>query len=374
MPTHVLKLASPPRTIPKYLNALTVALVAAFSVAGCSVQTSTSQTEKPAKSYTVWPEPPDEARYIFEAQLRNVYDIHKETDEERRRRVLTGGPVNRDEPAFLKPAALAARNGRVYVADPPTSSIVVFDLRRGRVFQIGVREPNRTTNPVALAIDGQNNVYVLDGKRRQVLVFDSLGLFLYAVGDPKAITKPAGVAVSNNGQKVFIVDRGSVEEDDHKVIAYAPDGKELFRIGPRGSGPGQLNIPLAATVTKDDKLLVLDSGNFRIQAYDLNGKHQLSFGSLGNGLGQFSRPRSIAADGEGRIFVSDASFNNTQIFNEAGKLLMSIGIPSMNNLPGNFGLIGALAADETGRLYVADQYHRKVEVYRPADAKVQSTK
>ncbi|HJV26147.1 MAG TPA: hypothetical protein VJ673_10680 [Aromatoleum sp.] len=334
---------------------------------GCSVQTSTSENGKEAKAHIVWPEPPEQPRYIYEAQLRNQADIHKETDDEKMKRMLTGGTANFGEPLFRKPSAVAARNGRVYVADPPTNSIFVFDIPRGHVFQIGMREPNRTTNPVGLAVDRQNNVYVLDGKQKRVLVFDSLGLFLYAVGDPKALTKPAGVAVSSDGQRIFVVDRGSVEGDDHKVIGYSPDGAELFRIGPRGSGPGQLNIPLAATVTADGKLLVLDSGNFRIQGYDLNGTYKFTFGSLGNGLGQFSRARSIAVDQEGKIFVSDASFNNVQVFNPAGNLLMWIGSAGITNLPGNFGLIGGVAADETGRLYVADQYHRKIEVYRPAD-------
>jgi DNA-binding beta-propeller fold protein YncE len=199
------------------------------------------------------------------------------------------------------------------------------------------------------------------------MVFDSLGLFQFAVGVPAALTQPAGVAVSDDGQKIFIVDRGSVGGDDHKIIAYSPDNTELFRIGPRGSEPGALNIPLAATTTPDGRLAVLDSGNFRVQLFDLNGKYQSHFGSVGNGYGQFSRPRSIAADSDGNLYISDASFNNVQMFNATGDLLMWIGGPGMENYPGRFGLIAGIAVDETGRLYIADHYHQKVEVYRRAD-------
>lgn len=345
------------------------ALIVAISLllGGCVI--SSTQTEKEPKIQLEWPEPPDGPRYIYETQLRSEADIRAATDEEQLRKMLTGRGSVPDNLVYRKPSALAARKGRVYVADPPTNAIVVFDITRRRTYQVGVREPNRITKPVSLAIDGQDNIYVLDSVLRKVMVYDALGLFMYAVGDPKAFTQPAGVAVSQDGKKIFIVDRGSVEGNDHKVVAYNPDGTELFRIGPRGSGPGQVNIPVSASVTPDGTLLILDSGNFRVQAFDLDGKHRFSFGSVGNGLGQFSRARSIATDREGKIFVSDASFNNVQIFNPAGELLMWIGSSGMRNVPGQFGLIAGIAVDETGRLYIADHYHTKIEVYRPANLK-----
>lgn len=342
----------------------TLALALGLAMTGCAYQGGTTNSEKEPKIQLVWPAAPADPRFRYETQLRNQYDIRPLTEDERLKQMLTGPSSKPGEPAYRKPSALAARNGRIYVADPPTNSIVVFDVPRGRVFQIGVREPNNVTSPTSLAIDGENNVYVLDAKRHQVMVYDSLGLFMYAVGNPKELSKPSGVAVSDDGQKIFIVDRGTVDGNDHKVIAYSPDNRELFRIGPRGSAPGRVSIPLAATVTRGS-LLVLDSGNFRVQTFDLEGNFKGMFGSVGNGIGQFSRPRSISADQDGNIYVSDASFNNVQIFSPAGELLMWLGEPSLRNVPGQFGLIAGIAVDETGRLYVADQYHLKVEVYRP---------
>jgi len=347
-------------------NALLVAI--SLFVGGCAMQ-STTNVEKEQKIQLEWPAPPEDPRFVYETELHSEANVRAETEDERLRKMLTGRGSVSENLVYRKPAALAARKGRIYVADPPTNAIVVFDIPRGRTFQMGVREPNRITKPVSLAIDGQDNVYVLDSALRKVMVYDALGLFMYSVGDPKAFTQPAGVAVSDDGKKIFIIDRGSVEGNDHKVVAYSPDGTELFRIGPRGSGPGQLNIPVSASVTPDGTLLILDSGNFRVQAFDLDGKHRFSFGSVGNGLGQFSRARSIATDREGKIFVSDASFNNVQIFNPAGELLMWIGSPGLRNVPGQFGLIAGIAVDETGRLYIADHYHIKIEVYRPANRK-----
>lgn len=347
------------------------ALMIALALPGCSSSPSGGSADAPPEYQLVWPEPPNEARFVFEAELRNQSDIRKETDEERLRRILTGRSTMSEQPVYRKPSAVAARNGRIYVADPPTGSIFVFDVPRGRLFQMGVREPNRVLAPVALAVDREGRVYALDGKLNKVFAFDALGLFLFAIDTAKDITKPAGLAVSPDGQRIYVVDRGSVDNDDHKVVAYAPDGRELHRLGPRGAAPGELNIPLSATVAPDGNLHVLDSGNFRVQTFDRDGRFVSTFGALGNGLGQFSRARSIAADPDGNIYVSDASFNNVQIFNPAGELLMWLGGPGRTNLPGQFGLIGAIAVDETGRLYVSDQYHQKIEVFRRADARKQ---
>jgi len=347
------------------LLAFSAVMAVVSLLSGCAAPTSTRGPAEPVIQ-TSWPEPPDTPRYVFEGMLRSPADIRKENEDQRLRRILTGQGSIPSEPVYKKPAAVAAAHGRIYVADPPTASVIVFDVPRQRVFQMGIREPNQVKKPVALALDADGRVYVLDAHTRRVMVFDPLGLFLFAVGDPKALTQPVGVAVSRDGQRIFVVDRGSLGGDDHKVVAYAPDGRELFQLGPRGSEDGQFNIPLAATVTPDDTLLVLDSGNFRVQVFDLDGRHRLSFGSVGNGLGQFSRPRSIAADQDGNIFVSDASFNNVQIFNAAGQLLMWIGKTELRMGPGQFGLIAGIAVDETGRLYASDQFHNKIEIYRRA--------
>lgn len=344
---------------------LAFAGVTCLLASGCS--TSDSPDKRSAKEYQLaWPEPPNEARFVYEAHLRSEINVRPETDDGQTRKMLTGKGSVSEELVYRKPAALAARNGRIYVADPPTGAVVVFDAARQRLFRMGIREPNNVVKPVSIAIDDKNFVYVLDGKLRKVMVFDSLGLFQFAVGAPNALVQPSGVAVSADGKKIFIVDRGSVDGDDHKIVAYSPDNAELFRLGPRGSEPGELNIPLAATTTPDGRLAVLDSGNFRVQIFDLNGKYQSHFGSVGNGYGQFSRPRSIASDRDGNLYVSDASFNNVQIFTGAGELLMWVGGPGMENYPGKFGLIAGIAVDETGRLYIADHYHQKVEVYRRA--------
>lgn len=332
-------------------------------LAGCAI-TGISDKDKDAdKIHTLWPEPPEQPRYEFLTMLRSLADIHPETEDERLKHLITGTGV-REDVVYDNPAAIAAGGGRIYVADPRQSAVVVFDVPRRAVFRFGTREPHALVRPHAVALDAQGRVYVLDSKLKRVLVFDGLGLFDFQVGEPTDFTRPVGVAVSADGNRIYVVDRGGLNEDDHKVVVYSPSGEKVQVLGPRGKGDGQFDIPLEAAVGPDGILAVLDSGNFRVQLFDAEGRFLRAFGSIGNRQGQFSRPRGLAIDPDGNIYVTDADFNNVQVFDSTGRLLMAVGGANLRGGPGEFALIGAVAADQKGFVYVADSYFKKIEVYR----------
>jgi DNA-binding beta-propeller fold protein YncE len=263
-----------------------------------------------------------------------------------------------------KPIAVAAREGRIYVADTAQRRVVVFDVPRRRVFALGLRAPGTLAKPAALAIDGRRLLYVADSSLRKVLVYDALGLYQRTIGDPQALRRPTGVAVTAAGDRVYVVDRADNDSDQHRVLAYDADGRMLAEIGRRGSGPGEFNIPVQAAVAPDGTLWVLDAGNFRVQAFNTEGRFLRAFGQVGNALGQFSRPRGLACDADGNVYVSDAGFGNVQVFNSQGRLLITLGRAGRFDRPGRYGLVHGVGVDETGRVYIVDQYFNKVEVLR----------
>lgn len=322
------------------------------------------EDEKIFKGPLIWPQPPDQPRFAFEGTLRSAADIYIESDEDRARRELTGMAAVSDEPAFEKPAAIVARNGRIYVADIDTRAIVVFDVPRRKVFRMGLRDPGNLAKPSGLALDGEMNVYVADVTNRKIYMYDSLGLFQRTMGGPDDLDRPTGVAVSRDGERIYAVDRGHNENDQHHVVVYDKEGKKLQVIGSRGNGDGQFNVPLQATVGADGTLYVLDSGNFRVQAFDRDGKFLHAFGGVGTDIGKLARPRGIAVDDEGHIYVTDGAFNNFQIFDAQGQLLLGIGQGAEENYPGQYGSLNGIAVDETGRVYVGDQVFNKIEVIR----------
>lgn len=335
-------------------------------LAACSMtQEQGDKDEQAFKGPLVWPQPPDQPRFAYETVLRSPADITApELDSDKLMRDLTGTAGVSNQPVFDKPAAIVARKGRIYITDTGTESIIVFDVPRRRLFRFGQRKPGTLAKPSGLALDAEMNVYVADAKLRQVMVYDTLGLFLRTVGGPEDLERPTGVAVSRDGERIYVIDRSDNESNHHLVVIYDKDGKKLKVIGTRGNGEGQFNVPLQGAVAADGTLYVLDSGNFRVQAFDRDGKFLRAFGRAGTNLGNMARPRGIAVDDEGNVYVNDASFNNFQIFKPDGQLLLTVGRTATKSYPGQYGLLSGIAVDETGRVYVVDQFFNKVEVFR----------
>lgn len=333
-------------------------------MAACS--TLDHAPEPQAKEQLLWPAPPDQPRFRYQGMLRSAADLQPQAEKgafDKLKDLTTQPSEASRDPVIFKPSGIAVRNGLVYVAEPAVRAVTVFDIPRRKLFRFGTREPNTLKNPQAISLDQAGMVYVLDSEKRQVMVFDAYGLFQHAIPLGDRFTRPVSIAVSMDGKVVYVVDRGSVEDSEHKVVALDREGNELLRLGPRGTKPGQFNMPLAAAVARDGTLYVVDAGNFRVQAFDPGGKPKLSFGSLGAGLGNFSRPRAIATDSEGNVYVTDSAYNNIQIFNDRGELLMPLGRLSAQPGPGRFSLIAGLAVDEADRLLVLDHFFRKIEVY-----------
>lgn len=316
---------------------------------------------KPARP-VMWPQPPDQPRFVYETVLRNSLSIAQESEEGRLRRLLAG--AGEDARGFRKPLSVAARGGRIYVTDTEGRRVHAFDVPRRRFFTFGYRAEGELQKPVGVAVDGRGNVYVSDVSARRVVKYDGLGLYLASFGNPGELERPTGIGVAPRGDRVYVVDTGGVDSDKHEVVVYDGDGKKLFVIGARGRVSGRFNLPVDAAVAPDGTLYVLDAGNFRVQAFDRDGRFLHAFGEVGNGPGQFSRPRGIAVDRDGNVYVTDAGFANVQVFDSTGRLLLALGARGTEDAPGRYRLPAGVATDETGRIYVVDQFFHKIEVLR----------
>ena len=330
----------------------------AVCLAGCQTTPPAAAVRRP-----VWPAPPEQPRYLFEATLRSAASLIDASSPVDLRRALTGD--SNDRASFGKPFAVAASKGRVYVTDTEGRRIFVFDIPARRTFSFGVRLEGTLKKPSGIALDGKGHVYVVDTTARRLVIYDSLGLYVGDIDGSADWTRPTAVAVNATGDRIHIVDTGGVESQRHRVCTYGPDRRLLRVIGKRGSGDGEFNLPADAALAADGTLWVLDAGNFRVQSFDSEGRFLSKFGSVGNGLGQLARPRGLAVGPDGRVYVSDALLCNVQVFQPDGRLLLVLGARATKDEPGRYLLPARLTCDETGRVYVVDQYWHKIEVLRP---------
>ncbi len=354
----------------KHYSYLIITLGVMFAVTGCN---STPKVTKPDDLQLVWPLPPSEPRFFFEGTVRSSADIIEETATEKFQRLATGGTFAGK--AMQKPFGIVVKNGVVYISDTAARRISVYDIDRKRYEEFGTEGAGRLAKPMGIALDEAGTLYVTDVTARRIVKFDSEGNYLGSMGDSELLTRPTGLAVSADGKRIFVVDTGGVDSDNHRVVVFDNQGEHLFNIGSRGSEPGEFNLPLGAVITPDNTLLVVDGGNFRVQAFSFDGEFLFQMGAIGIRSGQFARPKDIAVDLGGNIYVTDAAFGNIQLFNSKGELLMWVGQRSTVPLPGRYMLPSGVAIDQSdGRLYVVDQFFRKMDIFRPIGTPERFTK
>lgn len=336
-------------------------LTGALLVAGCAVQPSAPVVlEKP-----IFPPPPDEPRFYYERTIYSSADVVKEDKSADLRRALTG--ESRSGEGMGKPYGVAVYHGRVYVSDTAARAVLVFDIPGQRFFKIGEDDTGRLSMPIGLDVDGKGNLYVVDATTKQIMVYDKDGKYQRALAGSKWFARPSGIAVDEEGTRIYVVDTGSVTSEEHRVRVFdAKDGAHLLDIGKRGSEKGELNLPRDVVIGQNGLIYVVDGGNFRVQAFKPDGTFVRSFGEVGRRSGQFSRPKEAAVDAEGNVYVVDTAFGNYQVFNADGQLLLGVGGRSETDGMAKYMLPAGIAIDGDGRVYVADQFFRKVDIYRPA--------
>ncbi len=169
-----------------------------------------------------------------------------------------------------------------------------------------------------LAVDSKGRLYVLRrGVEPPVLVYSPDGKYLGGFGDSE-VFDAHGVNIDAE-DRVFVVDR-----DGHEVICFSTMGKILFRLGqrhrPRWGEP--FNHPTDVAVAPDGEIYVSDGyGNGRVHAFTPGGELRMSFGTVGHGPGEFMTPHALLIDQQNRVVVVDRENNRVQRFDRDGRFL-----------------------------------------------------
>lgn len=248
-------------------------------------------------------------------------------------------------------------------------------------------------DPIDLAVDGKNNIYVVDGNRNLVVRFDEEGTYRNSWRlDSK--DKRVEAMVADKAGSVFVTMGGGISKYEANTgtlvgtggiadifgigdICVLPDGSlmgyasstadslvhfdanivELGRIARPISEVTGENAPviwqLRMAAGKDGTLYLLstDLSKQVVYVYGSDGKYKTRFGSQGDGEGQFNSAGAIAVDSKGRIYISD--WKGVQAFDQKGKYIGIIRLPYR-------GVATGMAFNSRNELYLVSRGQKKV--------------
>ncbi|XP_033123798.1 E3 ubiquitin-protein ligase TRIM71-like [Anneissia japonica] len=170
-------------------------------------------------------------------------------------------------------------------------------------------------NRMHLMFDG--HMVFSDHKNKCVVMCDDTFQEIISFG--KAVLKyPDGLTVNNETRILYVADR-----DTHCVFKFnVDDGRQLGKIGSKGSKVGQMNTPDDVTLTKEGYVIVADRKNNRIQMFDANDKFMRILVGCGEEDGKVISPHGVIIDMDENIIVS--SDHKLQLFNRSSVFIKRI--------------------------------------------------
>ncbi|UCF31898.1 MAG: NHL repeat-containing protein, partial [bacterium] len=101
--------------------------------------------------------------------------------------------------------------------------------------------------------------------------------------------------------RVFVLDAGN-----YRVQVIDEDGDYISQWGKRGKGDGEFDDPVTLVVDEDNEVIyTLDREKVRVDKFTLEGEHLLSFGEEGLRKGRLRDPVDLTVDYQGYVYVLD---------------------------------------------------------------------
>ncbi|MBW6475046.1 MAG: SMP-30/gluconolactonase/LRE family protein [Anaerolineaceae bacterium] len=209
----------------------------------------------------------------------------------------------------------------LFIGDLSNRCIQKFDINGNHLLAFG---EGITSDPYAIAVDDQDQVFVVSQYHSTIEVFSSDGAYLRTIGDrsnpgdqPGEFQWPEGLALDTQGN-LYVSDTRN-----NRIQKLTNAGEFVTSWGGIMSNPGEFNGPSDVLITAEQHLLVVDTVNHRIQRFTEDGTFIASWGSEGYAQDQFKHPRAAVIDDIGNIYVADHDNCRIQVFNKNGEFIDS---------------------------------------------------
>jgi len=220
-----------------------------------------------------------------------------------------------------KPVGLSVGpDGLVYVADTHYHRVIVFDPegRERRRFGGYGTEPGQFIYPTDVAVLADGRLLVAEyGGNDRIQIVESDGTPVRTFGE-----FGAGDGAFNRPQSIELLPAGTVmpEEEavlvadacNHRLLVMDLEGNLIRTIAGPGRAPGRVGHPYGVFLLPDQTFLVAEFGNNRVQRFDLEGRSRGIVGRVGFEPGELQYPWAVGAL-DGRLLVLDSGNSRLQV-------------------------------------------------------------
>jgi DNA-binding beta-propeller fold protein YncE len=244
------------------------------------------------------------------------------------------------------PAVGVDSKDRIYVYSRSEHPVIVFDREGSFLCSWG---EDILKDAHGICIDSDDIIYCVERETHCVRKLTSDGELLMTLGTPdmagavgEPFRKPTDLGIDSSGF-LYISDG----YDNACVHKYSPDGEHVLTWGKPGTGPGEFDLPHSVKVDREDRIMVADRANNRIQIFDTEGKYLTEWTGL-------HHPDTLFIDREDVVYVAELD-HRVSIWTLEGERLAEWGGGAASETPGEFlGCPHGIWTDSKGDLYVGE--------------------
>ncbi len=203
--------------------------------------------------------------------------------------------------------------------------------------------------PSDAVFDGDNKLYLVDSKLKQIIVMDLSGNVLRTMGGD-VLTFPTGIAYDKKNNRILVAEHGGtvsrVKLNESgltaKVLVFDLQGNLLNTFGEFGFEDGQLTIIQGLAVDNRGRVYVIDNYQATVNVFSEDGDFITKFGEFGDEPGQLNAPMDIAVDDQNRIWITSMNTGSVDVFSaknlglDNGDELQPVSSELLQNYPNPF--------------------------------------
>lgn len=212
---------------------------------------------------------------------------------------------------FNSPASLATSDRmNLYLLDASNSRIVRLDYDLNWLSEFNLDEIQtdfRVGRGAGLAVNSFGDIYISDPENSRVLRLDRDYRLLAELNELGGFLEPGPIAVDAD-DNIYVVNLENSEVvsfdtyDNYSGKVVSDNAKNLTGLW----------------ISRDGLLYMADSGTNSLSIFTLDGTPVYSFGSIGVGEYQFRKLHSVCANDAGMLFISDQEGHKISVFRPSG--------------------------------------------------------